>query len=88
MRQIRTVEVERKKQVRSFYLDTEIGNAIDHEAESLTNGKKSELVNELLKEALDRRARARFTKSAATLTEGISAGAGVLLILWTVVVLF
>ncbi len=76
------------KQVRSFNLDNEVGNAIDKEAEMLGSSKKSELVNELLKEALERRAKVRFTKSAVTLTEGIAVGTSVLILLWALVVLF
>lgn len=47
------------KQVRAFTLDHDIGAAIDTEAELLGPDKRSALVNQLLREALQRRYKER-----------------------------
>lgn len=75
------------KQVRSFNLDNEVGNAIDEEARMLGQDKKSQLVNELLKEALDRRAKLRFARETITVAEGVAVGTALLVVLWILVLL-
>lgn len=78
------------KQVRSFNIEHEIGKAIDREAEMVGPNKASQVVNELLKEALAHRqeVRARFEKVALDAAEGASLLTSVLLVLWAVLVAF
>lgn len=59
------------KQVRSFYLDHEVGRLVDDEAEH-AHKTRSDLVNELLQEALRRRMQIRYAKAALDLGEGVA----------------
>lgn len=68
------------KQVRAFNLDHDVGSAIDAEADFLGPDKKSALVNQLLREALERRRNERFVKRTvlqfAEGTAALSVGIG------------
>lgn len=61
------------KQVRAFNLDHEVGAAIDAEADLLGPDKKSALVNQLLREALERRRNERvLQRTVVQFGEGTS----------------
>lgn len=53
------------KQVRSFYLDHEVGAEIDAEASKLGPNKASKLVEDLLREALANRRKDRYATTVA-----------------------
>lgn len=60
------------KQVRAFNLDYEIGAQIDSEAALLGPREKSALVNELLREALERRKTLRYAKTSVQVGEVVA----------------
>ncbi len=67
------------KQVRAFNLDNDVGSEIDREG----GDNKSKFVNELLREALERRRHDKLlTKSVVEFSEGTTAVMVTCLVLW------
>lgn len=73
------------KQVRAFNLDHEVGAAIDAEADLLGPDKKSALVNQLLREALERRRTERVVRrTVVQFGESTAVLASTITLLWVI----
>ncbi len=76
------------KQVRSFYLDHQVGALMDEEA-TLTGKSASALVEELLKEALARRRAVKAVKNAVLdFSQATATMISVVIVLWFGVLVF